>query len=63
MKTNFFLSEIDINKKTIEVESTKNNKRIQTSINSTSKKNNRLKLKNRLLKNLIKRQRIIKKKY
>ena len=28
VKTNFFLSEIDINKKTIEAESTKNNKKI-----------------------------------
>ena len=49
MKTNFFLSEIDINKKTIEAESTKNNKKILTNINLISKKNNYLKLKSAII--------------
>lgn len=42
-------------KKTIETESTKNNKKIQTSINSASKKNNHLKLKSAIIEDFNKK--------
>ena len=55
IKNNLNLNEIDSNKKTIEVESTKNSKKNQTSINSASKKNNHLKLKSVIIEDFNKK--------